>query len=185
MSRANVGSDGLVVLVTGCAGSGKSTLANRLAAELGAAIVAFDWLMSALREDTDVWATVEASGDRPREMGYRLLSRAVEQQLRIGGRCVVDVVARDSFVAELDELAHRYAGRLVVIERACSDPDLHRRRVAGRERAIPGWYELDADDAARSRERYVPVSAPKLELDAVDDLDENVRLAVRYARGEA
>ena len=32
---------------------------------------------------------------------------------------------------------------------SCRDAELHRARVEGRQRQIPGWYELDWDHVAQ------------------------------------
>ena len=38
----------------------------------------------------------------------------------------------------------------------------------------PGWYELSRDDAERSRAHYVPLADPKVVVDAVTPLRENL-----------
>src|SRR2546427_3126241 len=48
-----------LVLVSGSTSAGKSTIAEAIAAELGATVASFDWLMSGLRVFPDVWAGVE------------------------------------------------------------------------------------------------------------------------------
>jgi hypothetical protein len=55
-----------------------------------------------------------------------------------------------------------------------------RERVEGRARSIPGWYELTWEDIERSRVNYVPLEEPKLVIDAVAPLDENLARVRRY-----
>ena len=81
--------------------------------------------------------------------------------------------ARDETRDEWELLAHRYQARFAVIECVCSDLDLHRSRIEGRDRVIPGWYELDWEHVRRGRDRYGPLREPRLVLDAVASLSSN------------
>ncbi len=77
-------------------------------------------------------------------------------------------------------LAGRYNASFSVIECVCSDEAIHRERVQGRVRAIPGWYELEWGNVEASRQHYVPLPEPKLVLDAVESLDVNLERAMRF-----
>ncbi len=110
--------------------------------------------MSGLRLFSSVWETVETPVEQQRQVGWALLSRVAEQQMRRGGSVVVDLVAREQIVNEWSELADQYSARFSVVECICSDAELHRSRVEGRERAIPGWYELTWDQVERGRNLY-------------------------------
>jgi predicted kinase len=163
-----------LVLVSGSTGSGKSTIANAIACDLTCAVGSFDWLMSALRSMPEIWPSVELPVERQREVGWRLLSRLAEQELRHGRSLVFDLVAREVPRREWSSLADRYGARFSVIECVCSDADLQRSRVEQRSRDIPGWYELTASAVERSRSNYVPLDQPKLVIDAVRPLDQNL-----------
>jgi predicted kinase len=169
--------DPRLVLVTGWTGAGKSTIANAIAAELGATVASFDWLMSGLRAFPEIWKAIETPAERQREVGWSLLSRVAEQQLRRGSSCVLDLVAREAPRARWQELATSLGATFHVVECVCSDLEIHKSLLEGRNRAIPGWYELDWADALRVRENYVPLEEPKLVLDAVDPLSSNVAKA--------
>ena len=169
-----------LVVVSGWTGAGKSTIADVVAHELGATVASFDWVMSALRALPEVWAEVEVPVERQRRVGWNLLSRVAEQQLRRGGSCVLDLVARPAPRREWEALAGRYEAWFGVIECTCSDADVHRSRVVGRDRAIPSWYELGWDQVERGRRRYVPLDGPKLELDAVEPLEHNIAAVRRW-----
>lgn len=169
-----------LVVVTGWTGAGKSTVADLVGAELDATVVSFDWVMSALRALPEVWANLELPVERQRRIGWNLLSRVAEQQLRRGQPCVLDLVARNEACDEWRQLADTYAAQFAVVECWCSDPDVHRSRVEGRKRRIPGWYELDWKAVARGREFYQPIAGPKLRLDAVDPIEHNLKLVRRY-----
>lgn len=172
-----------LVVVSGWTGAGKSTLAGLLAAELGATLASFDWVMSGLRALPEVWVHVEEPYERQRRVGWNLLGRVAEQQLRRGGSCVLDLVAREEPRREWEALARRYGGRFGVVECVCSDLDVHRARVEGRRRGIPGWYELDWGRVLAGRQRYRPLDGPKVTVDAVRPVAENLDRARRWLAG--
>lgn len=174
--------DHWLIVVTGWTGAGKSTVADGVARELGGAVASFDWLMSALRVSPDVWSAVETPVELQRRVGWDLLSRVAEQQLRRGVSCVLDLVAREEPRQEWEALAQRYGARFGVIECLCSDELVHRSRIEGRDRGIPGWYELEWARVAAGRERYQPLNEPKLMLDAVRAADANLATAVDWIR---
>ncbi len=169
-----------LILVTGWTGAGKSTLSDGLAQEFGATVASFDWLMSGLRAMDEIWDVVELPPERQRRVGWNLMSRVAEQQLRRGSSCVLDLVARDEPRFEWMALADRYEARFHVIECVCSDKALHQARTKGRERSIPGWYELSWERVAAGREHYEPLSGPKLVLDAVAPAESNLSAAIEW-----
>jgi predicted kinase len=169
-----------LVIVGGPTGSGKSTMADAIAADLGATVAGFDWVMSGLRAFPEVWATVEYPVERQRAIGWSLLGRVAEQQLRRGASVVLDLVARDQPRNDWAQLASRYGAELHVIECICSDPQVLRERINGRTRGIPGWYELTWEDVERARANYAPLADPKLVIDAVASFDENLEAVRRY-----
>jgi predicted kinase len=173
----------ILVLVSGWTGAGKSTIAELIAAELAAPIASFDWLMSGLRTFPEVWEAVERPVERQREVGWSLISRVAEQQLRRGASCVIDLVAREAPRARWAELASNHGAAFRVIECVCSDIELHRSRVDGRVRAIPGWYELEWEHVQRGRAGYVPLAEPKLVIDSVRPLEENWRQVLELISG--
>ena len=95
---------------------------------------------------------------------------------------MLDLVARAPVRAEGEALAERYGARWAVIECTCADPDLHRSRVEGRRRGIPGWYELTWEHVAGSRRHYEPLAGPKLVLDAADPIEANHARVRDYLR---
>lgn len=146
-----------LVVVTGWTGAGKSTIAERLGAELDATVASFDWVMSGLRALPEVWTHVEMPVELQRRVGWNLLSRIAEQQLRRGSSCVLDLVARREPVDEWRQLADEHAATFAVVECICSDIEVHRSRVDDRQRRIPGWYELDWDHVEHGRQLYQPL----------------------------
>jgi predicted kinase len=168
-----------LIVVTGWTGAGKSTMAELLSSETGATVASFDWLMSALRDHPEVWSTVREP-DRQRRIGWDLLSRVAEQQLRGGRSCVLDLVAREQVRGEWSVMAERYGASFAVVECICSDIDTHRSRVEGRRRDIPGWYELTWDRVEHGRLTYDPLSNPKVVVDAVNSPDHNLSVVKRH-----
>ena len=148
-------------------------MADLVANEIGATIASSDWLMSGLRAVPAAWSAIELPVETQRRVGWNLLSRVAEQQLRRGSSCVLDLVARDEPLSEWAQLAARYEAKFAVIECRCSDEATHKSRVEGRDRGIPGWYEMKWEWVRKGRASYIPVSGPKLELDAVDTIEAN------------
>lgn len=75
---------------------------------------------------------------------------------------------------------HRAGARLVVVECVCTDEDLHRRRLEGRRRDIPGWHEIGWAHVERMRAEFRPFTGPHLTLDAVDRVEHNLRLLLEH-----
>ena len=171
-----------LVLVGGPTGAGKSTVAEAIAGELDATVASFDWLMSGLRAFPDVWAGIAHPVERQREIGWSLLGRVAEQQLRRGASVVLDLVARELPRREWAELATRYGAAFRVVECICSERAVVRGRVEGRTRSIPDWYELSWENVERSHANYVPLEEPKLVIDAVAPVEENLARVREYLR---
>ncbi len=168
------GSERYLVLVTGLPGTGKSTIAEVASSELGVAVLSHDWAMSGLRpfpEMQEALDRIEPSGHR--SVGWSILGALARSQLRTGRSVVLDGVARAPEIAVCASVAREEGVRLVVIATSCSDPDVHRSRVEGRQRLIPNWYELEWAHVLSARGAWEAPSACDLALDAVVGLDEN------------
>lgn len=165
----------VLVLLTGPPGTGKSTLAESAAAHLGAAVLGWDWAMAALTGFPGVQAALrDGSADDHRRVGWSILWNLATAQLRGGRSVVLDGVARDVHVAGTRAVADAAGARCVVVTTACSDPGLHRSRVEGRSRAIPGWHELDWDHVSAVLAGWRPPGHADLTLDAAGPLSGNV-----------
>lgn len=160
-----------VVAFTGLPGTGKSTLAERLARHMKAPAFAGDWLMGALKP-SGVLSTLERSTYK--ELYHRLLWTLASRQLTLDQSAVLDCLVVDALVGVWDERAKQFHARLFVVECFCSDEGLHRSRLEGRRRGIPGWHEVDWDHVLRMREEYPPLRSPHLRLDAVNRLEDNL-----------
>lgn len=166
------GQQPVVIAFSGLPGAGKSTLADLTARAIGAPSFAGDWLLGALRPHG-----VLTGIDRATQLGvyFDLLDRLVWRQLMLGQSAVVDGAGTDSMTARWAELAERHDARLITVECVCSDEALHRSRLEGRTRNIPGWHEIGWDHVERMRVEFPRLTAPTLTVDAVRPVDENVR----------
>ena len=169
-----------VVVLSGPPGCGKSTLAEHISKVSGAAVANWDWLMSGLRDFAEVWATVEADAELRRDVGYSLMCRVGELQLRRGHGIIFDVITRPRALALFSALASRYETPLSVIECCCSDRAVHEARIVGRRRNIPGWDELEWHWVENSISIYEELPEPKLVVDAVAPLDANIARVEAY-----
>jgi predicted kinase len=164
-----------VVLVTGLQGTGKSTMADVAATELGAAVLGHDWAMSGLRPFPEVRAALDAMGGRGhRGVGWSILWALARAELRRGRPVVLDGVARAPEVAAARALAQEEGVPILVVLTECSVAEIQRDRIEGRQRGIPGWYELEWDHVARARSEWVPLDDVDVTLDAVAPLGDNV-----------
>ncbi len=157
----------IFVLVTGLQGTGKSTVAGILASTLGAPLISHDWAMSGLLPFPEVQATLDAM-DPPghARVGWSILRALAQSHLDRGSSVVLDGVARAPQIEILRRVAAETGAQFVVIVTECSDFDLHRSRVEGRQRGIPGWYELEWGHVEESRKRWDPNMAVDLKVDS-------------------
>lgn len=162
------------MLVTGLPGTGKSTMADVAASELAAPVLGHDWTMSGLRPYPELQETLDAMGLRGhRSAGWSILWALARSQLRAGRTVVLDGVARAPEVAGSRALAREEGARSFVVMTTCSDADVHRTHIDGRQRGIPGWYELDWDHVARARDEWEAPDDVDVALDAATNLAQN------------
>ena len=170
-----------VVVFTGVPGCGKSTLADEIARDIGAPVVNWDWLVAALTRFGELQEVLDhMERDRYRDVGYALMSQMVEKQLRNHQSVVTDCVTRERARAQRAALAEQYRAPIHVIECICSDVDVHKSRVVGRDRAIPGWNELEWEWVENARRTYQPLECDKLVLDAVFPVADNLARVRSY-----
>jgi adenylate kinase family enzyme len=170
-----------VTVFTGLPGTGKSTLAEAVAKTLRVPAFAGDWLMGALKP-SGVLLGLERSAYL--EMNRRLLWTLVSRQLMLDQSAILDTIVDETSVGRWREQARPFRARVLIVQCVCSDEDLHRSRVEGRQRGIPGWHEIDWDHVERMRVEFPRLSSPDLVVDAVNPLEGNVKAVLRLIDGE-
>ena len=162
------------MVVTGLQGTGKSTVSDAAGAHLGAAVLAHDWAMSGLRPYPEIEGALDAIEFGHRDVGWSILRALARSELRRGRDVVLDGVARAPEIAQCRRLAAEEATRLVLVVSECPDAAVHRRRVEGRRRAIPGWYELDWAHVQHARDTWVPIDDADVVMDALTPVADNL-----------
>lgn len=127
----------------------------------------------------------QMSHEEHRRVGWSVLWNLATAQLRANRSVVLDGVARDVEVAGTREVARASDAGAVVVVTSCSEVGLHRQRIEGRTRDIPGWHELDWDHVDGFLARWQPPATVDLELDAAAPFEDNVeRLITLLTRRE-
>jgi hypothetical protein len=113
-------------------------------------------------------------------MYYGLLETLVRRQLMVRQSAITDCLLNDAVVDRWHSVAAGYGAELHVVECVCTDPVLHRSRLEGRSRGIPGWHEVDWEHVDRMRVEYPLLTAERLVIDAVDPIEDNVRTVLAH-----
>lgn len=163
-----------LILMAGMPGSGKSTVAEQLSTALSLPVLSIDpieaamWSAGIPKETTGVAA-------------YTVACAVAREQLRLGLSVVVDAVNPVEAAREMwRSLAREQGARFLVIECVCSDPQLHRQRVEGRKRNIPGMPETTWERVEDRRREYEPWTDDRLIVDTARGFEGVVDAAVAY-----
>jgi predicted kinase len=172
------GSRTQVIIFTGLPGTGKSTLAESVARTVRAPAFAGDWLMGGLKPAHAALGQL----DRREYLAawFGLLRTLVTRQLMLDQSAVVDDIVSDGQFALWRETADSFAARLSLIECVCSDEAVHRARIEGRVRGIPGWHEVGWDHVERMRAEVPPLTADRLTVDAMQPVEDNLARVFSY-----
>jgi predicted kinase len=167
-----------VIIFTGLPGTGKSTLAEQAALTLGAPAFAGDWLMGGLKPAHAALAKLDRSEYLAAWFG--LLRTLVIRQLMLGQSAIVDDLVSESQAVLWRETAAHFSAGLHLIECTCSDQAIHRGRIEGRTRGIPGWHEIGWDHVERMRAEVPPLTVDRLTVDAIEPVEDNFRRVLDY-----
>jgi predicted kinase len=168
-----------LIVVSGVPGSGKSTLAEGVGRALGVPVFATDWLLGALTP----FGGYHEDFDRQGMVADELLTTLALRQLELGQSAILDTPAEDLRSRQRwSSLAAASGARLVVVVCVCSDPVVHRARLEGRRRGIPGWHDAgDWQNVSKRLASFPPWSGEAMTIDSVHPLEHNVEQVVAYA----
>lgn len=166
-----------IIAFTGLSGTGKSTLAERLARALRTPAFAGDWMLGAL-------TPYRILGDLDRAAYLALYNSILEtlvvRQLLLDQSAITDGILTDATAKRWSEIADEHGARLRIIECVCSDLNVHRSRLDGRVRGIPGWHEIDWAHVERMRDEFPAITVERLQIDAVDPVEANFQTVLDY-----
>ena len=171
-----------VIVFGGVPGSGKSTLAERLGAELRIHVASVDWILGAFRQ-YGAFGLTDATG-----FAYELALREGLRELLCGRSVILDGIARqlevnvqDAVLGRWRSLAQARKASFYAIDCICSNEDLHRSRMSGRRRGIPGWKQtVDWDHIERTRANRHPWMFEHLLVDSVESAEMNFEKVFRF-----
>lgn len=159
-----------LIVFSGLPGVGKSTLADAVGSRLGVPVFAVDWVLGALtpfggRHLDDLM-----------ELGAELLTTLAVRQLALGQSVILDHPGEDVADRERWRSLARHAGaQFVAVLCECPDPAVHRARLEGRVRGIPGWHDAGAwTNVERRRATFPPWPEGTLTLDTTADGEQNI-----------
>jgi hypothetical protein len=103
----------------------------------------------------------------------------------LGQSAIVDDVIGEGQGVLWRETAAEFSAPLYLIECVCSDEAVHRSRVEGRVRAIPGWHEIGWDHVGRMRAEVPALTMERLTVDAMEPVADNMRRVLDYIEARA
>ena len=170
----------MLIVTAGLPGAGKSTIAEVVGNRLGLPVVSVDPIESAI-------LSAGIDSDQPTGLAAYLVAETIaEAVLSGGGSVIVDAVnavepARDQWV----KLAARQQTPIKFLEVICSDSEVHRARLANRDRhlahlAEPTWHAVEQSLDEWENWTGATGSVPRVTLDSVQPLGVNVEQALAF-----
>lgn len=172
----------LFVVFAGLPGAGKSRLAETAGQTLKIPVFAKDWLEGTLKQ-YGITHSFDLSGNQQPlgYVGYELLTTLATRQLQLGQSVILDSVASTLPIRDRwRTLAAEYSAQWRVIECICSDENVHRTRLEGRQRNIPNWHELEWSEVERVKSYYAAWDEAHLVVDSVQSFESNLEAVLHY-----
>jgi predicted kinase len=165
----------VLVIMSGLPGVGKSTLAQGIAQLLGAVVVAVDPI-----EDAIVRSGIPMSLATG-VAAYEVAAAIALAQLRNGLVVIADAA---NYVEVGRDVWRRTAAEaqvpIKVIEVICSDPALHRHRLAARQRGLTAFPEPSWEDVEQRRVEIEPWDEERLVVDSAESFESGIKSAAIY-----
>ncbi len=170
----------MLIAMAGLPGAGKSTIAQVIGSRLGASVVSVDPLEAAILK-----AGIDSG--QPTGLAAYLVAETIAESVLVSGHdVIVDAVnavdpAREQWV----DLAQRQGVKLKFIEVSCPDPEIHRERLANRERKFSRPTAVIRHAVEQSLEEYSPWAGPsgavaRITIDSTQPLGSNVEIALAF-----
>jgi predicted kinase len=175
-SLAGRGAGARLIVFSGLPGAGKSTLAEAAGRELRVPVFAVDWLLGSLTPFGGYHL------DNLLQCGEELLTTLAFRQLQLGQSAILDFPAEDLGTrTRWRTLARASGAEFKVVVCACSDRELHRARLEGRDRGIPGWHQGgNWANVERRLAAFPPWTGDLLTIDAVHPMAANLAAVLEY-----
>ena len=165
-------------MLSGLPGAGKSLLAQGLGQRIGAVVVSVDPI-----EDAIIRSGVPQSFETGLA-AYTVGAVVAATQLRNGLVVIADAANYLEVGREIWRVTADEAGVAIkTIDVTCSDPDEHRRRLESRSRGLDAYPETTWVDVMRRTTETEPWGeVPRLKLDSIRPVEENLDLVCEYLR---
>jgi sugar phosphate isomerase/epimerase len=85
---------------------------------------------------------------------------------------VLEGVARSEEIRRTRDLAAEYDAECVVVHARCDDVAVQRARIDGRDRGIPGWYELDWTHVSQTRRDWTELRDIDVDVDSTQSIEQ-------------
>lgn len=163
-----------LILFSGLPGSGKTTLARRLAQQLQLPVLAKDRIQAALR--------AHGLAERATADGYHLMLDLADEQLALGVGVILEAVfPLPGFRDAARQLARQHGAGFRAIYCYCSDEEVWRQRITGRQQLVPHWTPVGWDDVERLRPSFQPWDPQEaLFVDSLNEVEENLVRVLRF-----
>jgi predicted kinase len=165
-----------LIVFSGLPGSGKSTLADAVGRRLHIPVFATDWLLGSLTPFGGRHL------DGLLDIGSEVLTTLALRQLALGQSAILDCPAEDPPTrTRWRSLAQRAGSDFKVVVCTCPDQEVHRARLEGRERGIPGWHEAGHwANVQRRLAEFPPWTGNVLTIDTTQPQESNLAAVLDY-----